>query len=116
MVQPNLNDGTTTLTLNINQDIDESENPYIVVHQLPNRDGELTQDMGRGSKRIGLSGFTTVQSEKNSLQTWAKNRTQLTYNDDENTNIKVRLLNPVFTRLKSVPSYYKYGFTLVEDE
>jgi len=116
MTVPNLSDGSSTVTMNINEDIDEQENPYIVVHQLPNRDGEITQDIGRGSKRINLAGFTVLQSEKNSLQTWAKNRTQLTYNDDENTNIKVRILNPVFTRVKGVPNYYKFSFTLVEDE
>lgn len=117
MAAPTLSDGTTTLTLNINQNLPESESPNIVIHSIPSRSGSILQNMGRESKRITLNGYTTVQAEKNSLKNWARAGTKLIYNDDENTNINVILVSPVtFTRKPSMPSYYEYSLVLIENE
>lgn len=115
MAKPTLSDGITTVTLLIDSNILEFEEPNIVEHIIPSRNGVILQDMGRGSLEIQLSGYTTSQSEKQQLQTWAKNRTALVYNDDEQTNIDVRIILPSFPR-PVYPGVYNYNFTIKEDE
>lgn len=107
-----------TVTLKINSDIAETHSPNIVRHSIPERTGDVLQDMGRGSKVIPLTGWTRIQSEKNQLQTWADNRSELTYTDDENSGgIKVRITEFEARKKVSYPSnYYEYSFNIIEDE
>ena len=116
MVSPTLAQGGTTITLKLNQDLSDSESPKLVIHSIPSRNGDIIQDMGRNSKKINLNGYTTVQSEKNTLKNWAINRTVLVYNDDENSNINVRIFSFNSIRKPSRPSYYEYSITIIEDE
>lgn len=116
MTQPNLNDGTTTVTLKIDTDIPEQEELFVVSHNVPTRSGNVMQFMGRGSKVIRLDGYTTTQSEKNQLRDWARESTALVYNDDENSSINVRILDFQSRRLAGVPNYYRYIIILKEDE
>jgi hypothetical protein len=116
VTQPTISDGVTTVTLNINQDLPESEFPNIVIHQVPKREGEILQEMGRGSKKIDLNGFTRNQAEKNSLKGWSRARTKLVYNDDENTNINVYILSFRSIRKPGIPGYYDFNITIIEDD
>ena len=72
--------------------------------------------MGRGSLTIPLTGYTTTQAEKNSLKTWARNRTKLVYDDDENSNINVIIASSNNTRKASRPGYYEFSFTIIQVE
>ena len=116
MAQPTITDGTDTITLNINTNITETEKPNIVQFKIPNRSGIIMQDMGRGSLSIPIKGYTVTQADKNTLKGWARARTKLTYNDDENTSVFVRMINFSNTRIAGRPSYYEYSFTIVQVE
>ena len=116
MSQPTLTDGTTTVTLNITTDVSETEELNIVIHNIPGRSGSILQFMGRESKTIPLEGYTNSQSEKNTLKNWARAGTSLTYNDDENTTMDVRIVSFSNTRKSSNSGSYWYNMSIIEDE
>jgi len=117
IAKPTLSDGSTTLTLSIDRPLSERDRNSIIEIDIPERAGGILQDMGRRSKRISINGYTKSQSEKNSLKNWNRNRTSLIYNDDENTDLGVRIIGGFESvKLPGMGTYYRYSFMLIEDE
>lgn len=115
MAKPTLYDGVTTVTLNINTELPEKINPSIAQHDIPERQGSVLQFLGRASTVFALSGYTTVQADKNQLRTWAKAGTELTYNDDENSNMTVLITGFEYRRLPGYSqTYYVYSLVILE--
>ena len=116
MAKPTLTDGVDTVTLNINIPLNEIEKINMNVFDIPTRAGNVLQFLGRGSTRIPMSGETNSQDDKNQLKTWSRAGTSLTYNDDENSNISVRVINFNNERRPGIPGRYYYSFEIIEDE
>lgn len=84
-------------------------------HDIPERQGSVLQFLGRASTKFPLAGYTTVQSEKNQLRTWAKAGTLLTYNDDENTNMSILIADFEYRRIPGFgAAYYRFSMVIVE--
>jgi hypothetical protein len=116
VVKPMLNDGVTTITLNINTELPEQIRPTVVEHDIPERQGSVLQFLGRASTKFPLAGYTTVQADKNQLRTWAKAGTALTYNDDENTNMSVLIADFEYRRIPGFgAAYYRFSMVIVEN-
>tara|TARA_R100001530_G_scaffold62534_4_gene45040 strand:+ start:3905 stop:4255 length:351 start_codon:yes stop_codon:yes gene_type:complete len=115
MAAPTITDGSTTLTLNVNEDLKSSTGIKLVSTVIPERAGDILQFLGRNSERLTIGGFTNQQSEKNQLVTWRNAGTALTYTDDEHTNLSVRIQSFSFSLKPGLTNHYEFDLVLVED-
>lgn len=116
--EPTLAAGGTTVTLKVSEPLSEITTSRVVRIGIPERAGDRLQLMGRNSKTLSLRGYIISTTDKNQLETWAEEQTLLVYNDNENTDINVRIFNNLtIKRRAGFPvNYYDYSFELVVDE
>lgn len=115
-----LSDGTTSLTLHVDQELPYTDSPNVIEHIIPERAGSIMQYLGRKSSLISIDGYTQTSTDVTTLIDWAKNGTQLTYTDTldvaYNSATTVIIVGDIIRkRIGGRPEgYFRYMFTLKE--
>ena len=115
MPQNSLDDGTTTINLQVFQASSSGISANIVKQKVPERASNLIQFMGNASESISLTCYSTVASDISQLKTWLKAGTILSYSDDDHTGLQVVIEDLSVQEPVSVQANYReFSLSLIE--